>query len=161
MLEQCLEFSQRINLTLRKRHKTLSVAESCTGGLLSHIITEIPHASDFFLMSVVSYSIMSKIKCLNVNPDIINIYGVVSKEASEEMALGIKVLAGSDYSISTTGNLGPSALDDKPVGLVYISVCSDLGIQTREFNLTDTRTKNKIDTVLSALKFFDEVILER
>lgn len=160
MLDQVLDLAQRINLKLRKKHKTLAVAESCTGGLLSHVLTEIPKASEFFIMSVVSYSIVSKIRCLGINPDIINIYGVVSKETAEEMALGVKRLSGADYAISTTGNLGPTALDDKPVGLVYVSVYYEDGLQTRQLNLTGDRTQNKVETVFHALRFIDEVIIE-
>ncbi|MFQ3573203.1 MAG: CinA family protein [Thermodesulfovibrionales bacterium] len=161
ILEQCMDLANKINLYLRQRQKTLAIAESCTGGLLSHIITEIPKASDYFLISVVSYSILSKIKCLNINADILNIYGAVSKETSEEMAISVRRLAGSDFSISTTGNLGPSALDDKPVGLAYISVCLEKDLLTRELTLTGDRHRNKVEAVLNALRFFNEVAIER
>ena len=102
---------------------TLSVAESCTGGMISSKITAIPGASEFFLGSVVSYSYASKTSLFKVRRETIAEHGAVSAETAEEMAAGVADLFRSDVSAAVTGIAGPSGgSEEKPVGLVFISV---------------------------------------
>lgn len=108
---------------LKERNKTVSFAESCTGGLLSEYITNISGASAVFMGSVVSYDNSVKQNVLNVPEHILKDYGAVSEECASFMARGVKDLMKTDYSVSITGIAGPGgATDTKPVGLVYIGV---------------------------------------
>lgn len=102
--------------------KTLALAESCTGGLLAEMITEIPGSSGYFWGSVTSYSNESKVKLLGVKPETLDRYGAVSRQTAGEMARGILERSGADFSLAITGIAGPDGgTRDKPVGLVYIA----------------------------------------
>ncbi len=108
---------------LIQRRLSVSVAESCTGGLVSKRLTDIPGSSTFIKLNVVTYSNDAKNKLLGVSHEVLNTYGAVSRECAEHMALGIRTLAESDIGISITGIAGPDGgTDDKPVGLVYIGL---------------------------------------
>ncbi len=144
----------------KKKGLSLSVAESCTGGLISHYITTLPGASDFFEAGVVSYSAGAKRKILRVSPDIISKYGVVSEETAREMAEKIRVLSKTDFSLSTTGNLGPDVLEGKEKGLVYIAVSKTGQTFTKELRLKGNREENKEDASLAALRFLIEIAEE-
>ena len=105
------------------QHITISSAESCSGGLISKMITDIPGCSAIYPGGVCSYSNEMKIKWLGVKASTLKQYGAVSVETALEMAQGIRNATGSDYGISTTGIAGPGGGSaDKPVGLVYIAV---------------------------------------
>jgi len=136
---------------------TLSVAESCTGGLLSHYLTYLPGSSNFFTAGIVSYSESAKINILGVSPETIARYGVVSGRTAEEMAERIRLITGSDYSISTTGNLGPDVLEGKERGLIYIGVSREGGVVSRELRLDGERNRNKEDACHRALEFLLEL----
>ena len=104
------------------KHLTLGSVESFTGGLFASEITSICGASSFFKGSVVTYATEEKINVVGVSKEVVDKYGVVSKECAEEMATkGAKAL-NVDYCISITGNAGPTAMEGKPVGLIYIGV---------------------------------------
>ena len=106
---------------LKESGKTLSVAESCTGGLIGERLTDVPGASAYFMQGIVAYANEAKIKTLNVAPEIIEKYGAVSCETAEAMAKGMRELAKTDYAISVTGIAGPDGgTDEKPVGTVFI-----------------------------------------
>lgn len=115
---------KKVHLYFKKTGLTLCLAESCTGGLISHILTGLPGASAFLDSAVVSYSNDSKIKLLGVSKALIKRYGVVSEEAARAMASALRKKRRTDISLSTTGNIGPSALENKQVGLVYIAAAS-------------------------------------
>ncbi len=115
--------SENIVEFLLKRNYTISTAESCTGGLLSKKITDIPGSSEVFLCGVCSYSNKSKETLLNVQHESLKNYGAVSEQVAKEMAIGIQKLSGSDIAISTTGVAGPGGgTKEKPVGLVYVCI---------------------------------------
>jgi len=102
---------------------SLSVAESCTGGLISHGITEVPGASSFFRMGVVAYSDDAKVRTLGVCESTLSRFGAVSEGVAGEMARGVAVAGGSDYGIGVTGIAGPGGgTAEKPVGTVYIGL---------------------------------------
>lgn len=112
--------------TLIDRHITVSVAESCSGGLISKLITDMPGCSDIYPGGVCAYSNEMKMKWLNVKEETLAQYGAVSAETAQEMAQGIRNATKSDYGISTTGIAGPGGGSaEKPVGLVYIAVAGE------------------------------------
>ena len=102
---------------------TISVAESCTGGLLAHNLTKIANSSNYFKMGLITYSNEAKIKILKVNKNIIKKYGAVSKECCEAMVKNLSRISKSKINVSITGIAGPGGgTKDKPVGLVYIGI---------------------------------------
>jgi len=108
---------------LIKKKLTISVAESCTGGLLAHNLTKLANSSKYFQMGLTTYSNQAKMKILKVNKNIINKYGAVSKECCKSMVKNLSKISKSKISISITGIAGPGgASKNKPVGLVYIGI---------------------------------------
>ena len=144
---------------LIKSNYTLSVAESLTGGLLSARLTSFPGASNFFKGSVTAYDTNVKINTLGVNKKTIKNHSVVSKEVADEMASNIKNILNSDFSISTTGNAGPTKGDsDCEVGKIFISIATLSDIKSFEFNFGNNREKNINKTVNKALELlFQEI----
>ena len=127
---------------LKINNKTLAIAESCTGGYLTSMLTEKPGASAFFVASLVAYSKNVKINELGVLPRTIEKYSVVSTQVAEEMALGMLKKSEVDFAISTTGNAGPTTDEtDKTVGVVCIAIASDSGVYSEEFNFGKPREK--------------------
>ena len=107
---------------LRSKGKTLALAESCTGGLISQLITSRPGASEFYLGCAVTYSNQAKEEILGVSHDTLMEHGAVSEETAKEMAAGARRVFGSDIAASVTGIAGPGgATDEKPVGMVCIA----------------------------------------
>lgn len=145
---------------LQKYHKTIAFAESCTGGLASSLITDIPGSSAYLLGSIVSYTNMAKHKLLNVQEETLNTFGAVSRETACEMAVGVRNLLGADFGISITGNAGPDPSENKPVGLVYIAVASDKIVYCQEHHFTATRTENKLRIALTAISMLIDKIHE-
>ncbi|MCG2813700.1 MAG: CinA family protein, partial [Thermodesulfovibrionales bacterium] len=107
---------RKVHEIFKKKGLKLSVAESCTGGLISHYITLLPGASAFFEAGVVTYSAESKMKILGLSSDTISSYGVISKETAGEMAERMRLLTKTGCAVSTTGNLGPDVLERKDIG---------------------------------------------
>jgi nicotinamide-nucleotide amidase len=149
---------QKVHELFKGRGLTLSVAESCTGGLISHYITALPGASVFFKAGLVVYSAEMKKKILGVSSDIIKKHGIVSRETAEEMAKKVRVSAGTDFSVATTGNLGPDVLEEKERGLVFLAVSGTGQIFSKELHVTGDRTANKEEAALSALRFLIEIV---
>ena len=148
---------QKVHQLFGKKGMTLSVAESCTGGLISHYVTAIPGASSFFEAGVVSYSAETKKTILGVSSETVSKYGVVSDQTAREMAGKVRGLAKTVFSIATTGNLGPDVLEGKEKGLVYISVSCEGGTFSKELRLKGNREENKQEASLSALEFLIEI----
>jgi len=158
MDDEILDVIKRVHEIFKKRGLTLSVAESCTGGLISHYITALPGASNFFEAGVVSYSAATKREILGISASTIENYGVISESTAKEMAEKVRSLTGTDYSLSTTGNLGPEVLEGKEKGLIYIAVSQKSQTFSRELRLTGDREENKEAASLSALNFLIEVL---
>ena len=117
------ELEEVIGALLRQAQKTLSIAESCTCGLLGHRITNVPGSSDYFQQGVLTYSNDSKVQLLGIPYDLILQHGAVSHEVAEAMAIGIRKRSGSDIGLSITGIAGPNGgSPEKPVGLVYVGL---------------------------------------
>lgn len=118
---------------LKKRHKTIVTAESCTGGLLSEMLTEIPGSSEYLLAGWVTYSNEAKIRLLGVPEEMIADFGAVSDPVARSMAIQAAQTSGADMAVAITGIAGPDGgTDEKPVGLVYISVLIDGDCQVQE-----------------------------
>ncbi len=158
MNKKTLEVIEKVHEIFKEKGLTLSVAESCTGGLISHYITTLPGASTFFNGGVVTYSIDFKERFLGISSEIISAHGAVSEETAREMAERIRTLSKTDYSLSTTGNLGPDVLEGKEKGLVYIAVSREGSTFSKELRLTGDREENKEEAALSALKFLIETV---
>jgi PncC family amidohydrolase len=160
MNEEILKTINIVHELFRKKGLTLAVAESCTGGLISHYITSLPGASNFFEAGVVSYSTEAKKRILGVSRDIISKYGVVSEETAKEMAEKIRMLSGTDFSLSTTGNLGPDVLEGKDKGLIYTAVSKEGKTFTKELRLKGNREENKEKASLLSLMFLIKILEE-
>ncbi|HEY6331483.1 MAG TPA: competence/damage-inducible protein A [Blastocatellia bacterium] len=131
---------QVIGQRLAMKGYTISTAESCTGGLIGERITRVPGSSEYYLGSIVSYTIEVKTRLLGVPPELIESRGVVSGEVAEAMARGVKERMGSTIAVSTTGVAGPGgATEGNPVGTVYVGIADDVGSSNRRMNLFGDR----------------------
>jgi len=137
---------------LKEKNKTLSIAESCTGGYIAHRITLLPGSSSVFQGSVVAYDNNVKLNLLNVSLKTIEDFGSVSEQCVKEMADGARKLFKTDYAIAVSGVAGPSGgTDEKPVGTVWISVATPEKILAKKFSYGDNRERNILRACLSAL----------
>lgn len=134
---------EHIGKILSRHGKTVSCAESCTGGLISSLFTSIPGSSEYFLGSVTSYANSVKQNVLGVPASIISSYGAVSSECVAAMAEGVRRITGSDFSVATSGIAGPGGgSEEKPVGLVWIGVSSQMGTETFRMVFKGDRKRN-------------------
>ena len=139
-------------------NQTVSVAESCTGGLLGAALTELPGSSCYFLGGIQAYANDVKEGLLGVSHETLVSFGAVSEEVASQMANGIQRLTGSDWAISTTGVAGPDGgSDEKPVGTVWISVVGCDGVYSQKLELDGDRTDVRQGAVRGALS----MLLER
>ncbi len=139
--EQKIE--ETIAKLFKKDKKTLSTAESCTGGNISHLITSVAGSSDYFIGSVVAYSNKIKEQILNVNYLDIEKYGAVSKQVVEQMAKGVLKLYNTDYAIATSGIAGPTGgTEQKPVGTTWIAVASKNSVVSEIYLFGNNRSRN-------------------
>lgn len=146
---------------LTKIGKTISTAESCTGGKIAEVLTSVSGASNYFRGSVVSYATDTKVSVLGVSQDVINQYSVVSSQVAKEMALGIQKLMKTDYAIATTGNAGPSKGDaDATVGTVFIALATPSDVVVEEFNFGQPREKVIDRAVNKAFEMVQKEILK-
>jgi nicotinamide-nucleotide amidase len=147
---------------LVKKKKTLSLAESCTGGMLSSRITDIAGCSDVYRGGVVSYSNDLKIKYLNVSRELLGQYGAVSPETAKAMAKGIQENTGSDISLAVTGIAGPGGgSPDKPVGLVYIALAGQESyLDCQKFIFNGDRELVRVRTVNESLDMLRRYLLK-
>ncbi len=128
-----------------RTHSTLATAESCTGGLIAHLVTAIPGISSYYLGGAVTYSNESKTVILGVPADLIATHGAVSPEVAAAMAEGVRTRLGATIGISTTGVAGPGGgTPEKPVGLVYLGLSTSAGTQTRRLDMGAERPRDFI-----------------
>ncbi len=133
---------QIVAMYLNMKQKSVAVAESCTGGLLSERLTRVPGSSGYFLGGVVCYSNDLKTKLAGVPPALLETHGAVSKPVAQALAEGIRNRSGANIGIGITGVAGPSGgTPEKPVGLVYISLADERGTQVREFRFPGDRER--------------------
>ena len=137
---------------LKKNGLTMSAAESCTGGMVSHLMTSLEGASEYYLGSVTSYANQVKTHVLSVPEKTLETYGAVSSQTAAAMAEGVRKLTGSDFAVSTTGLAGPSGgTDENPVGTCWIGVSSKLGTLTTKVHFSGDRKRNIERFAASAL----------
>jgi PncC family amidohydrolase len=138
---------------LRQRGWKLAVAESCTGGLIGHRITNIPGSSDFYLGSVTAYAYEAKVRLLGVSWNVLQKYGAVSQEVALAMARGVRVALEADIGLSVTGIAGPGgATPEKPVGLTWIGISAPGSEQAWRYIWQGDRILNKELSAEEALK---------
>ncbi len=146
---------------LRDNDRTLSVAESCTGGQLGMLITSVPGSSAYFLGGIVAYSNGLKERQLGVSRQVLSEHGAVSRECADAMALGCRRLFESDYALSVTGIAGPEGgTDEKPVGTTYIGLSSKHGTYSRSFNLGTLREAVRARATYAALELLRREVLD-
>lgn len=146
---------------LSKKNKTLSTAESCTGGLLASLITDISGSSKYFLGGVNAYSNESKVNILNVSNDLLVSKGAVNEETAVHMAVNARKIFSSDYSLSITGIAGPEGgSEEKPVGLVYIGFASPEKQYAKQFLFGQRRDNNKLRSAKMALEILRRELLQ-
>lgn len=145
---------------LRQKGLTLGIVESATGGLISHLITNVPGSSDYYKGSVTAYSNEAKIKVVGVKEDTINQYGAVSYQVAEEMARGGRKILASDICLVDTGIAGPGgATPGKPAGLFYIGLSHRAGTYSRKHNFHGNREQNKRSATEAALGWLKEYLI--
>lgn len=151
-----------IGKQLTRSGKTLSTAESCTGGKIAESITSIAGASNYFKGSIVSYATQSKIEVLNIPESLIKKYSVVSSQIAETMATNVLQLFKTDYAIATTGNAGPTKGDaDAEVGTVYIAIATKERVYSEKFNFGNHRIKVIDRAVNKAFEMLQKEILKK
>ncbi len=144
--------AQVVGEKLTQQGKTIAVAESCTGGTLAKLLTDVPGATKYFTQGWVTYSNTAKISQLGISADLISKHGAVSQEVAEAMALSAKKEAKTDFAIGITGIAGPAGgSKQKPVGLVYICVCSDNKCETERVVFSHGREVIRLRAAQTAL----------
>jgi nicotinamide-nucleotide amidase len=157
-----MEFEKAIGDLLRKHEWTLSIAESCTGGLVSHQITNVPGSSDYFEGGVVSYSNRAKARHLSMPIEFIEEYGAVSPQVARRMAQGVRKAFQTTFGLSTTGVAGPAGGTKKtPVGLVFIAISDGKRSVVRKEILKGTRTEIKKAATERSLRLLYDFVTKR
>jgi nicotinamide-nucleotide amidase len=146
---------------LKEKNKVLAVAESCTGGYISHLLTLIPGASEWYAGGITAYDNSAKISLLGIHPETLIQNGAVSENTAKEMASGAKNALRSDFSIATTGIAGPDGgTPDKPVGTIWISVSGPTKLIAQKFVFGNNREQNIMRSAQTALQMLRRLILE-
>lgn len=145
---------------LMKNNLTIATAESCTGGLIGHRITQVSGSSKVYNGGLIAYSNKAKLNQLKINSATLNRFGAVSKEVASEMAVQVRNIFDSDIGVSVTGIAGPGGgTKDKPVGLVYVGYSDCNGLITKQFNFHSSRESNKIRTSQAVLNLIKQKAL--
>ncbi|MFA5275975.1 MAG: CinA family protein [Candidatus Omnitrophota bacterium] len=153
------KIARQIHKILIKRGKTVPVAESCTGGLLSKLLTDLPGSSKYFVLGVVAYNNKIKESILNIPAKIIRKNGAVSTEVAVRMAKSVREIAKTDFGVSITGIAGPSGgTKQKPVGTVFIAVADNNNVISKKFKLSGLRNVIRAKSALQALKLLNTLI---
>ncbi len=154
------DLAQETGNLLRQKGLTLGIVESATGGLISHLITNVPGSSDHYKGSVTAYSNEVKIKVVGVKEDTINKYGAVSYQVAEEMARGGRKILAADICLADTGIAGPNgATPGKPVGLFYIGLSHQAGTYSQKHHFQGNREQNKRRAAEVALTWLKEYLV--
>jgi PncC family amidohydrolase len=157
-----MKLEKLIGDLLRKKGWTLSIAESCTGGLICDRITDVPGSSDYFMGGMVTYSNESKEKHLGVPLDDIRKYGAVSPQVARKMAQGVRDTFKTTFGLSTTGVAGPTGGTKRsPVGRVFIGIAKGNRIWGKKLDLKGNRREIKRQAAEKALQFFYKTLIEK
>lgn len=153
------ELEAEVGKLLQQRGLKLSLAESCTGGLISSRITDVPGSSEYFLGGIVSYAYEAKVDLLGVSWDTLKAFGAVSEQTVLEMARGARTALDTDIALAVSGIAGPGgATPDKPVGTTWIGLSAADVERARRFQFSGTRVQNKISSADAALAFLLEYL---
>lgn len=152
-----MRIEEKIASLLKGSGYTLSAAESCTGGRISHLLTTVSGSSEYYLGSVTSYAISVKESVLGVSPELIKQHGVVSAEVASAMAEGVRRLTGSTFSVATTG-LAEGSDGQWPEGTVWIAVSGPAGTRTLLYQCTGVRKANIRRFAIVALRYLANYI---
>lgn len=148
-----MDEARRVIEALRKEKKTLVTAESCTGGFLGKLLTDVPGASAVYLGGVISYAYILKEKLLGVDPTLLDSEGAVCEEVALQMAKGAKVALKADYALAITGNAGPGTDEKNPnVGEIYVALAEEGGCICRKLELKGNREENRLAACVAALE---------
>jgi nicotinamide-nucleotide amidase len=151
---------QEVGNLLRKKGLTLGMVESATGGLLSHLITNIPGSSDYYQGSITAYSNEIKIKVVGVSEATIKKHGAVSHEVAKEMARGGRRVLATDICLADTGIAGPGgASPEKPMGLFYLGLSCESGTESQQHTFSGDREQNKLAAAQAALAWLKDYLL--
>ena len=154
------ELLNKVFINLKKQKLTVAIAESCTGGLIAHTLTNISGSSDYFDRGIVSYSNEAKSELLGVPEDMLKEYGAVSEQVAKAMAEGIRTTSNVDIGIATTGIAGPTGgTKEKPVGLVYIAISTSENTVVKKFQFSGDRLQNKESTCNAALQMLLDLLI--
>jgi len=156
--EALVELARRLQETCLARGLTVALAESCTGGLVAAALTETAGSSGFFVGGVVSYADAAKRDLLGVDGDVLSAHGAVSAQVARAMAEGARDRFGASLAGSVTGIAGPDGgSDEKPVGLTYLGVADERGVDVRRIVWSGDRAANRRDSAIALI----ELVLER
>jgi nicotinamide-nucleotide amidase len=158
MENDLIKKAEELHSLLLARGLRMSIAESCTGGLICHAITSLSGASKVFHSGIVPYSTDAKLRMLGIDEDLTNQHGSVSAETAKAMAEAMREKTGVDIGLSVTGNIGPEAIECKPVGLVYFAVSSENEIIAIEKLFIADRLSNKYQAARAAIEFVIQVV---
>lgn len=151
----------KLGLLLEGRQLTISTAESCTGGMIAHLLTSVAGASTYYEGGVVSYSNNVKINVLGVKAEDIEKYGAVSEQVVRQMAEGVRTKLGTDCAVATSGIAGPTGgTSEKPVGFVWIAVATTKSTYAQCYQFGTDRVQNIEKSAHAALSFLYEKIIE-
>ena len=154
-------FLEDLSTLLSRKKIFVATAESCTGGLIAHMLTNVSGSSSYFDRGIISYSNNAKMELLDVSSELLEIYGAVSAQVAEAMAEGVRKKSGVDVGIATTGIAGPTGgTKEKPVGLVYIGVSTADETIVKQFQFNGSRLENKKSTCYEALHLLYNTVLE-
>ena len=154
------DLAQEIGNLLRQKGLTLGAVESATGGLISHLVTNILGSSDYYRGSITAYCNEIKIKVIGVKTDTINKYGAVSHQVAEEMARGGRKVLAADICLADTGIAGPGgATPVKPVGLFYLGLSHQAGTYSQKHHFPGNREQNKHRAAEAALTWLREYLM--
>lgn len=157
-----MKIEKIIGNRLRERGWTVSIAESCTGGLVCDRITDVPGSSDYFEGGMVNYSNESKAKHLGIPLDYIERYGAVSPQVAKKMAQGIRKAFNTTFGLSTTGVAGPTGGTKRsPIGRVFIGIASEKKICVKKLDLKGNRREIKEKATGKALQSLYEILVEK
>jgi nicotinamide-nucleotide amidase len=152
VIDEDISFEILLGRLLKEKNKTVSTAESCTGGYIAHLITSVAGSSAYFKGSVVSYDNSIKRDVLHVNEETLMTAGAVSEETVKQMLSGVLGVMRTDYAVAVSGIMGPDGgTAEKPVGTVWIAVGNSEKIQTKKFNFRFDRERNIQLTAINAL----------
>jgi nicotinamide-nucleotide amidase len=152
---------QLVGRLLKEKKQTLSLAESCSGGLIAHLVTSVPGSSAYFMGGVVSYSYESKTNMLGVTKETLEKFGAVSEEVVTQMAGGAIKEFKTDWAVSASGIAGPEGgMEGKPVGTVWIAVAGPNGVKAKKFQFGGDRERNIAVTAITALNMLRKEMLK-